>query len=163
MIVPHTTSIYTYINYLLLHYMCTNYHTIAISIKVISQKLINLVHIICGHIFLLPLYNFGYHYLCFLKIYRKGKLRITRKNRKRLRIFFFFQVLTDYQKSNPPYYNFFHNISIEFTSYDVGLGKHLSSTGAHYLNISIKLWDTIWLSYSNALRTKIFLKIATKF
>ena len=143
--------------------MCTNYHTIAISIKVISQKLINLVHIICGHIFLLPLYNFGYHYLCFLKIYRKGKLRITRKNRKRLRIFFFFQVLTDYQKSNPPYYNFFHNISIEFTSYDVGLGKHLSSTGAHYLNISIKLWDTIWLSYSNALWTKIFPKIATKF
>ena len=100
--------------------------------------------------------------MCFLKIYGKGKLlRITRKNRKRLRIFFFFQVLTDYQKSNPPYYNFFHNISIEFTSYDVGLGKHLSSTGAHYLNISIKLWDTIWLSYSNALWAKIFSKIGS--
>ena len=98
--------------------------------------------------------------MCFFEDLWQRKSKDYQKKSKEIKDFSSSFKFDGLQKKQSPYYNFFH-ISIEFTLYDVGLGKHLSSTGAHYLNISIKLWDTIWLSYTNALWAKIFSKIGS--
>ena len=86
------------------YFMCTNYHTIAISIQVNLVQIINSIVSTCvNHIFVYFSTPNSLGNICvFLKIYGKGKVRITRKNRKRLRIFLLLSSLTDYKKSNPP-------------------------------------------------------------